>query len=61
MPKAKAEKKEKPAKKEAKGKAVKAKKDKNAPKKGLGAYMFFSQEKRPEVKAANPDFKVRLP
>ncbi|KAI8982413.1 high mobility group box domain-containing protein [Mycotypha africana] len=32
-----------------------AKKDPNAPKRGLSAYMFFSQEKRAEVKAENPE------
>ncbi|KAJ3342298.1 Non-histone chromosomal protein 6 [Gonapodya sp. JEL0774] len=31
------------------------KKDPNAPKKALTAYMLFAQEKRPEIKAANPD------
>ncbi|KXS19850.1 high mobility group box, partial [Gonapodya prolifera JEL478] len=31
------------------------KKDPDAPKRPLTAYMLFAQEKRPEVKAANPD------
>ena len=33
----------------------KKKKDKDAPKKGLSAYMFFSKDKREEIKKANPD------
>ena len=33
----------------------KAKKDKNAPKRALSAYMFFSQDWRERVKAENPD------
>ena len=44
-----------------KGKKVKAKKDPNAPKKSLTAFIFFSNAKRAEVtaelKAANPDMK----
>ncbi|KAI8969286.1 high mobility group box domain-containing protein, partial [Mycotypha africana] len=36
-------------------KKKRSKKDPNAPKRGLSAYMFFSQEKRAEVKADNPD------
>ena len=32
-----------------------AKKDKNAPKRALSAYMFFSQDWRERVKAENPD------
>ena len=35
-------------------KKVKAKKDPNAPKKGLSGFMFFSQEQRPIVKEENP-------
>lgn len=31
------------------------KKDKTGPKRGLSAYMFFSQEMRPKVKEENPD------
>ncbi|KAH8917085.1 high mobility group box, partial [Atractiella rhizophila] len=31
------------------------KKDPNAPKKGLSAYMFFSQDWRERVKAENPE------
>ncbi|THH16751.1 hypothetical protein EUX98_g9253 [Antrodiella citrinella] len=33
----------------------KAKKDKNAPKRALSAYMFFSQDWRERIKAENPD------
>jgi len=33
----------------------KTKKDKNAPKRALSAYMFFSQDWRERVKAENPD------
>ena len=33
----------------------KTKKDKNAPKRPLSAYMFFSQDWRERVKAENPD------
>ena len=33
----------------------KAKKDPNAPKRALSAYMFFSQDWRERVKAENPD------
>ncbi|KAJ2080115.1 Non-histone chromosomal protein 6 [Coemansia sp. RSA 988] len=36
-------------------KRVKKTKDVNAPKRPLSAYMYFSQEKRPEVKKTNPD------
>ncbi|KAJ3088556.1 FACT complex subunit [Quaeritorhiza haematococci] len=42
-----------PPKKKAKAEG-KAKKDKNEPKKGLTAFMFFSKEKRPQVVADNP-------
>jgi hypothetical protein len=38
-----------------KAKAVKGKKDKNAPKRALSAYMFFSQDWRERIKAENPD------
>ncbi|GAN07545.1 non-histone chromosomal protein 6 [Mucor ambiguus] len=31
------------------------KKDPNAPKRGLSAYMFFSQDKRAQVKEENPE------
>ena len=31
------------------------KKDKNAPKRALSAYMFFSQDWRERIKAENPD------
>ena len=36
-------------------KKKKKKKDPNAPKKGLSAFMFYSQERRPDVKAKNPN------
>lgn len=39
----------------AKPRATKAKKDKNAPKRALSAYMFFSQDWRERIKAENPD------
>lgn len=32
-----------------------SKKDPNAPKRGLSAYMFFSQENRAQVKEENPE------
>jgi len=35
-----------------------AKKDPNAPKRPLSAYFIFMGEKRAEVKAANPDYKI---
>ncbi|KAG2433609.1 hypothetical protein HYH02_012538 [Chlamydomonas schloesseri] len=44
--------KEKPEKKEKKAK------DPNAPKKPMGAYMWFCKEMRESVKADNPDFSV---
>ncbi|KAJ1967963.1 Non-histone chromosomal protein 6 [Dimargaris xerosporica] len=37
------------------GRKRRAKKDPNAPKRGLSAYMFFSQDAREGVKLANPD------
>eukprot|EP00164_Ancoracysta_twista_P000548 GFYU01000731.1.p1 GENE.GFYU01000731.1~~GFYU01000731.1.p1 ORF type:complete len:131 (-),score=63.44 GFYU01000731.1:335-685(-) len=39
----------------AKTKATKKKKDKDAPKKGLSAFMFFSKEQRDTAKKNNPD------
>jgi structure-specific recognition protein 1 len=39
-------------------KSKRAKKDPNAPKRGLSAYMFFSAAKRAEITAANPSFGV---
>ena len=36
-------------------KKKKAKKDPNAPKKGLSSFMIFSQKMRPKVKAENPE------
>lgn len=55
-PKPKAEKKAKVAKVAADkpDKKTKKRKDKNAPKRGLSAYMFFSQAKREQVKTDNP-------
>ena len=50
MPKAAT--KEKPVKAE---KAKRAKKDPNAPKRALSAYMFFSQDWRERIKTENPD------
>ncbi|KAL7267762.1 Non-histone chromosomal protein 6 [Rhizina undulata] len=35
-------------------KATKKKKDPNAPKRGLSAYMFFANEQRENVRAENP-------
>lgn len=55
MPKAAAA---KPEKKEKKEKKVK---DPNAPKKPLGAYMFYCAEQRPTIKAKNPELKVSCP
>jgi hypothetical protein len=60
---AKAEKKEKPAKKEKAEKPAKEKKEKkvkdpNAPKKNMGAYMWFSKDKRGELKEAHPEWGV---
>ncbi|EIE21134.1 SSrecog-domain-containing protein [Coccomyxa subellipsoidea C-169] len=55
-PKPKAEpKKRKPAPAKKDDKKKKAKKDPNAPKKALSAFMFFSSAKRDEVKKENPD------
>ncbi|KAJ3301687.1 Non-histone chromosomal protein 6 [Kappamyces sp. JEL0829] len=36
-------------------KAARAKKDPNAPKKGLSAFMIFSQENRNKIKEENPE------
>ncbi|BDA45001.1 probable non-histone chromosomal protein 6 [Coccomyxa sp. Obi] len=55
-PKPKAEpKKRKPAPAKKDDKKKKAKKDPNAPKKALSAFMFFSSAKRDEVKKENPE------
>lgn len=43
------------ARKTKEGRKSRSKKDPNAPKKGLSAYMFFSQDWRERVKAENPD------
>ncbi|KAJ3208112.1 Non-histone chromosomal protein 6 [Clydaea vesicula] len=40
---------------EKKKRVVKRKKDPNAPKKNLSAFMFFSQSQRPIIKAEKPD------
>lgn len=68
MPKAKAEKVEVPEeeeeeteqtdKKVKKPREKKAKKDPNQPKKPCGAYIFFCNEKRPDVKKDHPDWGV---
>merc|ERR1712226_1357278 len=53
-----------PLKKVAKGKVektvkkTKAKKDPNAPKRGLSAFMFFGKEERPKVMKDHPNFTV---
>ena len=39
-------------------KKKRAKKDPNAPKRGLSAYMFFSAAKRAEIAEANPEFGI---
>eukprot|EP00296_Roombia_truncata_P009494 JP448100.1.p2 GENE.JP448100.1~~JP448100.1.p2 ORF type:complete len:114 (+),score=61.15 JP448100.1:25-342(+) len=41
-----------------KEKKVRAKKDPNAPKRGLSAFMFFSADKRAEVKKEHPDASI---
>jgi len=41
-----------------KGGKKKQKKDPNAPKRALCGFMFFCNEQRPVVKAANPDMKI---
>ncbi|KAI9050887.1 hypothetical protein LZ554_005003 [Drepanopeziza brunnea f. sp. 'monogermtubi'] len=46
--------KEAKAKKVPKGRAEKKKKDPNAPKRGLSAYMFFANEQRENVREENP-------
>ena len=48
----------KKSRKSPKGKGKRAKKDPNAPKRALSAYMFFSAAKRAEIAAANPDFGI---
>lgn len=37
-----------------------ARQDPNAPKRAMSAFMLFSKAKRAEVKAQNPELKVRL-
>ncbi|KAI9314175.1 high mobility group box domain-containing protein [Dichotomocladium elegans] len=39
----------------AKANGKRGKKEKTGPKRGLSAYMFFSQDQRPKVKEENPD------
>ena len=46
--------KEKAPKRATKGKSDKKKKDPNAPKRGLSAYMFFANEQRDNVREENP-------
>ena len=41
-----------------KERATRAEKDPNAPKKPSGAYIFFCNDKRAEVKKANPEYGV---
>jgi len=41
----------------AKGKTEKRKKDPNAPKRGLSAYMFFANDSRDKVREENPGIK----
>ncbi|PSR77666.1 Non-histone chromosomal protein 6 [Coniella lustricola] len=45
------------AKKGGKGEKRKGKKDPNAPKRGLSAYMFFANEQRENVREENPGIK----
>eukprot|EP01135_Chromosphaera_perkinsii_P009349 Nk52_evm25s1737 gene=Nk52_evmTU25s1737 len=40
------------------GKVKRAKKDKNAPKRGISAFIFFGNEVRPKIKKQNPTAKV---
>lgn len=42
----------------ARGRGRGRKKDPNAPKRPLSAFLFFCQEKRPHVKAINPDYTI---
>ncbi|EKX32716.1 FACT complex subunit ssrp1 [Guillardia theta CCMP2712] len=44
---------------EKEGKAKKAKKDPNAPKRGQNAYMLWSQEAREKMRKANPDLPMK--
>ncbi|RFU23686.1 hypothetical protein B7463_g12652, partial [Scytalidium lignicola] len=46
--------KEKTTKRATKGRTEKKKKDPNAPKRGLSAYMFFANEQRDNVRDENP-------
>jgi leucyl aminopeptidase (aminopeptidase T) len=46
---------EMPVQEQTSGKSKKVKKDPNAPKKGLSAFMLFSRDKRTELKAAKPE------
>ncbi|KAJ3212409.1 Non-histone chromosomal protein 6 [Entophlyctis luteolus] len=55
MPKAEKTTRASKAAKEKPAKAPRAKKDKNAPKKALSAYLIFANENRARVRAANPD------
>ncbi|KAI8906618.1 hypothetical protein PhCBS80983_g03135 [Powellomyces hirtus] len=55
MPKDVKPKEQKVSRKAATGKKVKAKKDPNAPKKALSAFMIFSQENRARIKEENPE------
>ncbi|KAF8182885.1 high mobility group box domain-containing protein [Pholiota molesta] len=55
MPKAAGDKPRRKAAEKAEKPARKAKKDPNAPKRALSAYMFFSQDWRERIKTENPD------
>jgi len=46
-----------PAKRTTKGRVEKKKKDPNAPKRGLSAYMFFANDQRDSVREENPGIK----
>eukprot|EP00456_Euglypha_rotunda_P035166 TRINITY_DN2710_c0_g1_i9.p1 TRINITY_DN2710_c0_g1~~TRINITY_DN2710_c0_g1_i9.p1 ORF type:complete len:178 (-),score=55.68 TRINITY_DN2710_c0_g1_i9:22-555(-) len=56
-PKAKKAKGEKGKGKTKKGKKARKKKDPDAPKKALTAWMYYGQERRPKLKAKHPDMK----
>ncbi|KAH7832516.1 putative high mobility group protein B2 [Monocercomonoides exilis] len=58
MPKGSSEAKgKKQTKKETKGKAQRAKKDPNAPKRPAQAYILYVSDKRAEIKEKHPDYK----
>lgn len=43
-----------------KKRVVRRKKDPNAPRRGLSAFMFFAKEKRLEIVNANPELKSQM-